>query len=403
LDKRFAYNWLEAIMYQSKKSHTSCIDIQMKQDGHRVREEINQATLFALMIPLEMIKTFVSQYVPSDESINDMLAKTLATRLTELKTSALQNKSFLKYLASNKASEDFTMQLGNLLSFKTTNKTRLVDKFSQLEEMAKNNFAELRHRVLPQSNPVASIVDSSGSSSSAPLVSISSSAAMLEATIAPTVTIATPVINIPVIAPVVANFAVASNVGPAASHHQKPPKAPPRPLTQLEEDDLLLELTGGMTPKDVLEIKTCVQDEIKRKVTKNRSQFTFRDKQLEDSRIRIWDEVVSNKTITPIIIKSVLVNAIRNNITTTQSRYSETHKGAIADTANLDMGKIYEKMAQKLVSIAPKAFKDIIIAVVKEENLQDASILLKNVKHNFTATEINLLNTSISENRQYRR
>jgi hypothetical protein len=66
--------------------------------------------------------------------------------------------------------------------------------------------------------------------------------------------------------------------------------APPIPLTQQEQNELLHELTGGIAPSDVSAKKTCILYEIKRKALKNRSIFISRHKQVEDSRIKIWAE-----------------------------------------------------------------------------------------------------------------
>lgn len=317
LPEQYAYNWLEVIMDDVRQPDSIYIDQSMAVDGHPVRGEINQAILYALMVPRELVEIFVSQYIPASDSMNDKLVKTLTKRLDELTLSALQNTSFCRYLMSDKANEDFNKQLDNLKVFKTTNKNKLIDQFKPLEEMTRARFLELRDAVKTQLD------------------------------------------------------------------EEKRSR-----LDEEKREEVMLEVTGGITDKDVAEIKLCISEAIKEKIKKNKSIFTRRDKELENKRILIWLDIANSDTIIPAIFKAVLVDVIGRNVEVTRSRYAERHQGETLEDKKMDLGKIYETMAQKLISIAPLFFYEIIKTVALDQNVKDVDVFFKNMKHHFTEADI---------------
>jgi hypothetical protein len=359
LHSRYAYNWLDAIENQVKMAHPQTLDQSMTLDDHPVKKEINQAMLYALILSEELIDKFVSAYAP-DKILATTISITLKNKLTELRMSAIKNPSFCRYMASKAAANDFALQLERIKIFKTTNQNVLANHVSTLENDARRLFAALQSGT--PSSQIASRPNTPAQSSMA--VSTSSS-------------------------------------------KMTPTDARPYVL-QVQPGELI----GDISDEDVKAILVCIETELQKKITKNKATFTFRDKILEAKRNEIWQTLTKSQHMQPIILQATLVHAITENIIATRTRYKETHSDKDLQDTKLDLGKIYEKMASKLLTISPALFKTIIKSVALQTGISSPDIFLKgvldknqknyNVNQLFLENELNNFKTDVYSHLQLR-
>ena len=110
LNGYFAYNWLDIISVGRVYPASNIVDTSLS-DATDFKAEVNEAILKILCVPTWYLQQFIDRYVHRPTTaLND----TLRSRQLDLKLSAMQRESFVRYLLSPLAREiltDFRYQL----------------------------------------------------------------------------------------------------------------------------------------------------------------------------------------------------------------------------------------------------------------------------------------------------
>lgn len=396
LDKRYSFNWLGLVVESICYEDTSTITARMALDGHKVREEVNQAILFFLMLPIKILEIFLKQY-PIDGELRVKIFAVLSKNRADTRSSALKNESFCKYIITDKAEVDFANQLLHYKAFTTTSKNKLSDHVEQFEEIIRKEFLELRKPLQlaqmafsqPSVSQAPNYAASSRSSSSSTYIASPDDYSYSYSAIA--ITTSWNPLNVSL------SSHSASSAIPSVSQVSIP--VAKKPVIEIKPQVKLQEITLGITEDQVVILRKLIANEVKEAIKASRSvfsAFSFIDRKQENIQIAIWSEVEVSKNFTSIITQAVLVYAITKEIEATAKYSSELNKNSEIKYENISLGRIYQAVAKQLIGMAPDLFKEILKEVAIKNKMSDISNLLKNIRHRFSKQDIVVLNSEIN-------
>jgi hypothetical protein len=113
------------------------------------RQEVNEALLNILIMPRELLKTFVKSYIHDPVEVK-LLTREMENRYAQTFSAAMQDPSFKNYLQSAEA-EKYLTQCSKLMSeFKTQGKTPLVTNSEGLKIRCEEIFQKLKTVAAPK-------------------------------------------------------------------------------------------------------------------------------------------------------------------------------------------------------------------------------------------------------------
>lgn len=137
INKYSAYHWMDMVA-DEKRRKSEIFDKDFDQSP-QFRDEVNRTILKVCVLPENLLKEFVSHYLPDDEKNKKLLTEELIARCQQLKNAALQNDAFKKYVTSVLAKRELVKFIEHLKAFKTIGKAGLT-----INDGVDLQFAELR-------------------------------------------------------------------------------------------------------------------------------------------------------------------------------------------------------------------------------------------------------------------
>jgi hypothetical protein len=132
----YAFNWLDLISQDTARS-TSNIVAPSLSSSPQFRAEVNQALLMITLLPDNFIEHFVDAYMPAG---GERYVDLIKSRRGQLLASALQNTSFVDYLHSEAALEDYDNLIAHMNSFQANGEGMVIpvhEQESNRREVAK--------------------------------------------------------------------------------------------------------------------------------------------------------------------------------------------------------------------------------------------------------------------------
>jgi hypothetical protein len=131
----YAFNWLDIKEEGVSQASSNFVNHSLSYSPI-FRGEINQAMLRILLLPDSYIKKFVDAYIPVGSNA-DRFINFLINRRSELQIAALQNESFVNYIASGEAAEEAVKHLAHMKAF-TANGSHTVISEAEFQTIEKD-------------------------------------------------------------------------------------------------------------------------------------------------------------------------------------------------------------------------------------------------------------------------
>ncbi|WP_133136539.1 hypothetical protein [Legionella rowbothamii] len=123
----YAFNWLDLISQGTALSASNIVAPSLSSSP-QFRAEVNQALLMITLLPNSFIEHFVDAYIPAG---GERYVDLIKSRRGQLLASALQNTSFMDYLHSEAALEDYNSLIAHMDSFQANGEGRVIPEHAR--------------------------------------------------------------------------------------------------------------------------------------------------------------------------------------------------------------------------------------------------------------------------------
>ncbi|HTM63371.1 MAG TPA: hypothetical protein VL360_02575 [Gammaproteobacteria bacterium] len=140
LSGKFAYNWLDLIIYGRINDKEAAIVNDELLNNSSFRREVNRALMKIIVLPDDLLLKFVYSYFPGVNRLANEIIQELSLRRDDVLKSAIKSESFCKYLQSDDAKNDLSEHMEYIKSFTTIKKTPVIAAHSTILKDINDRF-----------------------------------------------------------------------------------------------------------------------------------------------------------------------------------------------------------------------------------------------------------------------